>query len=116
VTYKEKYREILIGFEKFSFTEEQLKNGEGMLDHVLADRRACEKCDGENCLTSVNDPYSQVQWRGYQGLCVKSAHIYGRPVEIVYPCPGPDVRKRQILDAMTAPQSVLAGGQQWEGN
>ena len=116
MTLKEKYRPVLTGFFHYDWPEELLKRHEGMLDHVLSDRRACEKCDGEDCLTSINDPYSPVKWKGFMELSHRGAKLYNRPCEQVRKCPGPDERKQRILDSMKAPESVLAGGKQWEGN
>lgn len=110
--YKRKYREILCGYERYSFSEEVLKRNEGMLDCILLDRQACERCDGEHCLTTINSPYAK-QWKGYRDLCHKSIKLYDRPAERVYPCPGPDQRKRDILEQIQTPR-VLAGAEQWE--
>lgn len=114
------YRKVLAGFEKYSFTEKQLKQVESELEIAHLDLEACENCDGEYCMTSINhkcrnsymhqvkktgicdvDCYPQ-QFRGYYGLQHKGCRMYDRPSFAVYQCPGIEERKTMIINGMTS--------------
>lgn len=116
---KNKYREVLIGFERYSFTEAQIYEARHEFEAALADFRACHGCEGDICRTSVNyrcsDPYWHQQcgnpcteecwpqhFRGYYGLWHRGCRIQERPVFAVHKCPGSAERKEQILERLTS--------------
>ncbi len=115
---KIEHREVLIGFEKFSFTEDQLKDTESDFQMAQHDLRICQECDGESCMTSINykciNPFwHQVQkqakcgpacyesnFQGYYALHKTGCALYDRPAFAIYRCPGAEARKQEILEAM----------------
>jgi len=115
---KAKYREVLIGFEKYSFSEEQIRVNEGYFESALRDLEACQECDGSICRTTVNHrcarPYLHHEdirrcgdecfgnERAYIALYRAGCATYKAPVFAVHLCPGAAERKRQILEAITA--------------
>lgn len=115
---KVKYREVLIGYERYSFTEEQIYEERYEFDLALKDLKACEECDGELCRTITNhrcsNPYYHqfkpctdecyplnLNFRGYYALWHKGCRQEGRPVFAVHLCPGPAERKEQLLRKRT---------------
>lgn len=117
---KVKYREALIGFEQYSFTEEQIYEERYEFDLVLKDLKACKECDGELCRTITNhrcsNPYYHqfkpctdecypLKFRGYYALWHKGCRQEGRPVFALFPCPGPAERKELLLERVTSKRS-----------
>ena len=117
---KVKYRKILIGFERYSFTEKQIYEARHEFEMALADFEACHKCDGSLCRTGLNyrcsnpywhqackhpctdECYPSPQFRGYYGLWHKGCRSENRPIFAVHECPGSAERKEQILERMTS--------------
>ena len=131
---KNKYWIALAGFEKYAFTDEQIRLAEGSLGSAIEDIAACENCDGETCMTSINhrcrnrylhfitrtgkcdeNCYPE-QFRGYYGLHHAGCRLYSGPSFAVHRCPGPEERKQQIITSRTPAPEVMAGARQWEGN
>ncbi len=115
---KAKYREVLIGFERYSFTEEQIYEADRDFELAAADLEACQECDGELCKTIVNHRCSNPYWhqlrgnhctddcyplqnRAYYALEHKGCTMYGRPTFAVHMCPGPLERKEELLGKKT---------------
>ena len=114
---KTKFYDVLVGFEQFSFTEEQLDDVgvTSGLEMAQADMKACKECDGDGCMTMINysciNPYWHIEqkqakcgaacysdgFRGYYALHKAGCKQYGRPSFAVYKCPGPEERKTKIL-------------------
>jgi len=118
-TLKTIYREVLIGFERYSFTEEQVRLNEGDFESALNDLQACKECDGEICRTTVNyrckRPHRHYENRhrcgdecypgtdrAYIALYHAGCAVNNAPVFAVHRCPGVTERKKMILDAITA--------------
>lgn len=120
-TLKQKYREVLTGFEQFSFTEEQILNSQGEFDMALKDLQACKECrGGEVCRTVLNhkcaNPYWHTQEHGgkcgdacypgknrlFYALHKRACENHGTPMFAFFHCPGAAKRKEKILDALTA--------------
>ena len=117
---KQKYRDVLVGFEKFSFTEGQILNSLGEFDAALKDLQACKECDGgEICRTTINykcaHPYWHTEGQGkcrdecypgkqrmYYALYKLACEKYQMPMFAFFYCPGVAQRKEQILNAMVA--------------
>ena len=115
---KFKYRSVLVGFEKYSFSEQDIRLREPDFEQVLHDYNACENCEGTLCKTSLNykcsDWYKHLKaktekcndkcypqvFRGYYALSHKGCSLYQKPSFAVYPCPGVVERKEQIIQAM----------------
>lgn len=115
---KSKYFELLIGFERYSFTDAQIYEARYEFEQALDDLEACKRCDGETCRTSLNykccNPYWHQQrgnactaecypltFRGYYGLWQKGCRTQEKPVFTVHKCPGPAERKEQLLEIKT---------------
>ena len=101
-SHKERFNEVLIGFESFSFTEQQIKECLPDFETVLRDYKCCLYCkvgrDKAQCMTSVGDG----SYRGYFGLSKKGCSMYGQPSFAVHKCPGPVERREQIAKVKTA--------------
>ena len=115
---KTRYREILIGFERYSFTEEQIYETRHDFELALHDLAACKACDGEICKTMNNHRCSNSYWhhqkgrpctdacyplrnRAYYALDHRGCNTYERPTFAVHLCPGPLERKEQMLGKKT---------------
>jgi len=116
---KLKYREVLIGFEHYSFSEDDIRLDQALFDAALHDVLACARCDGMNCRT-----YGNVRWRRnarpyepdveyidgprmYVALSSRSIEFYAtkngkgttyRPHFAMYHCPGVAERKRWLKE------------------
>lgn len=115
---KFKYRQVLIGFEKYSFSEQVIRQFEPDFELALHDYEACQDCEDALCKTSLNykcsDWYKHLKaktekcndkcypqvFRGYYALHHKGCSMYNRPTFAVFRCPGPAERKQQILRAL----------------
>ena len=117
---KIKYHDVLVGFEQFSFTEEQLAETGTLsgLEMAQSDLEVCRACDGESCRTGISysciNPYWHKElkqekcgpecykdsFRGYYALNKAACKQYGRPVFAVNKCPGVEVRKEEILESL----------------
>lgn len=119
MSIKKEFQEVLIGFEKYSFTEEQLAVVRNQLEMVAHDLAACKHCNG-TCMTTINhrcvnsyyhnekktakcdkECYSN-EYAGYYGLHHAGCRIYQFPTFAVYRCPGASDRKKAIMDNMTS--------------
>lgn len=98
---KAKYREVLIGFERYNFTEEQIYEADRDFELAAADLEACKACDGESCKTMVNHHCDNPGHRAYYALWHKGCRTYGRPTFAVHMCPGPLERKEELLRKKT---------------
>lgn len=115
---KLKYRELLIGFERYSFTEQQIYEARHEFEQALQDLRACQDCDGELCRTMNNHKCSNPYWhqqqgkpctdacyplrnRAYYALHHRGCAMYGRPSFAVHMCPGAVERKEELLGKST---------------
>lgn len=119
MSFKHKYRNVLIGFEKYSFSEQVVSALEPDFEMALHDYNACQNCDGKACRTWLNhscsDWYRHLKtreekcneacypqtFRGYSALWYKGSRD-GRPGFAVHPCPGVAVRREQIVAALTS--------------
>jgi hypothetical protein len=139
---KNKYRDILVGYEKYSYDEKTLLRYQGDLDNVLVDQLACMRCDGIICKSSLNhhckNPYQHLYkkdrlcgdecysntYKGYYGLHKAACRNSEHPGFAVFECPGPKERKKGLVEQLQtakyddsqAPLPVLAGARQWEEN
>jgi len=124
MSLKNKYWDVLVGFEKYSFSDEQINLNQSCFETALSDLKACEACDGSLCKTSINhrcsNPYCHVtkgnpctdecypqELRGYYALWHKGCRDYKRAVFAVFACPGVECRKEQLLERLVAKQGVL---------
>lgn len=111
---KSRYREVLIGFERYSFTEKQVFEARHEFELALHDLAACQNCTGELCKTMNNHRCSNTYWhqqrgqpctdacyplrnRAYYALNHRGCTTYERPTFAVHLCPGPVERKEQLL-------------------
>ena len=116
---KIKYREVLVGYEKYSFTEEQLREAEFDFELALPDLKACQACNGDLCRTIINRNCNNPYWhavnarpctdecypltmRAYYGLHHEGCGTYERPSFAVNKCPGVEKRKEQLVGQMRA--------------
>lgn len=117
---KFKYRQVLIGFEKYSFSEQVIRQFEPDFELALHDYEACQDCEDALCKTSLNykcsDWYKHLKaktekcndkcypqvFRGYYALHHKGCSMYNRPAFAVFPCPGVVERKEQIIQALVS--------------
>ncbi len=104
---KKRYREVLVGFEKFSFSDEQLMASKHDLDLALQDLEICKQCKGGNCRTTANTknyipPGSNKEFTYYGGspyyfaLHEYDCRFYQQPCFRLFECPGWDQRKVDI--------------------
>lgn len=110
---KQKFSDILARFERYSFSEEQLRDREPDLEMAAYDLAACRACTGGMCKTSLNrdcsNPYRhKVQGEpcgdecyklnvcGWYALDHRACIMYERPSFAVYKCPGHIERKAQL--------------------
>lgn len=115
---KLKYHEVLIGFERYSFTEQQIYEARHEFELALQDLRACQNCTGELCRTMNNhrcsNPYQHHQHgrpctdacyplrnRAYYALEHRGCTMYERPTFAVHLCPGALERKEELLGKRT---------------
>ncbi len=115
---KLKYHEVLIGFERYSFTEQQIYEARHKFELALGDLRACQNCDGELCRTMNNhkcsNPYRHHQRgrpctdacyplrnKAYYALEHRGCTMYERPTFAVHLCPGALERKEELLGKRT---------------
>ena len=116
---REKYRDLLVGFEKFSFTEEQILAAIGEFDLALSDLRTCEACDGDICKTVNNHRCKHLYWhtlgpgkcdekcypqRGqmFYALYKSACASYKMPIFAMFECPGVAERKEELLNRFRA--------------
>lgn len=116
---KIKYREVLAGFEKHSFTADQVEQNEPDFALSLADSNACQTCAGDLCKTMINHRCNKPHWhnmqgrpctdecyplsmRGYYGLHYEGCRDYEKPSFAVHKCPGAEVRKKKLVEQMRA--------------
>ena len=96
-TLKSQYREILIGFEEFSFSEQQISEYLSDFRAAEHDYKRCLHCRvgtsaAMHCSTFVGDARA----KGYYALDRKGCSMYKRPSFAVHKCPGPVERREQI--------------------
>ncbi len=144
MTLKHKYRHILIGFEKYSFSEQTINAFDPEFEMVLNDRDACQNCDGKVCRSWLNqdcsDWYRHLKTRQekcnnncypqasrkYYALWHKGSTT-NKPSFAVFRCPGTAERKEQIVAAMTSlikdsyakqqhRSAPLSNGSAWQNN
>ncbi len=118
MSLKNKYREVLTGFERYSFTEQQIFEARHDFNLAAQDLQACQECNGELCRTIINhqcaNPYRHaakdrpctddcypLRNRAYYALDHRGCNMYERPTFAVYLCPGPLERKEQMLGKKT---------------
>ena len=117
---KMKYHRALVGFEKYSWTEEQLALVEPDLQIVLKDIEACTNCDGDLCRADINHHCINNYWHKECGHpcgpeCYSPDHNDRRYYALwhpacdkdnigfaFFPCPGPAERKEKLLESITA--------------
>lgn len=119
MSLKHKYRNVLIGFEKYSFSDKAIDVFEPDFEMALHDYNACQNCDGKACRTWLNhqcsDWYRHLKTR--EGKCNETCYIQtfrgyyalwhkgirdGRPAFTVLACPGVVERREQIVAALTS--------------
>ncbi len=116
--YKNTYRQVLTGFERYSFTEDELAHVKHDLAWALEDLVSCANCEGKICKTVINKREfkkygSDVIYISYKE---KSRYYYAlhhgdcddckKPKFRVFKCPGPLNRKVQIKDSMTSKRTA----------
>ena len=117
MSFKHKYRNVLIGFEKYSFSEQVVSALEPDFEMALHDYNACQNCDGKACRSHLNhscsdwyrhqktreekcnEPCYPQTFRGYYALWHKGSRD-GRPVFAAFACPGLVERREQIVAAL----------------
>lgn len=119
VSLKTKFYKVLLGFERYSFTDEQIRAAIYDFEQALRDLKACQECEGDICKTSVTHQCSNPYWhslegnsctdecyhktfRAYCALNHKGCRLYGQPTFAILRCPGVEERKEQILESMTS--------------
>mgnify|MGYP001144593736 CR=1 FL=1 len=108
---KQMYRQVLIGFEEFSFDEKQILSCEGEFSFALHDLKACLSCDGK-CRTSINfkcaNPREHCETGIHTGECYpgnsqmyyalyyRACKDYKLPIFAFFYCEGPEWRRAII--------------------
>ena len=112
-----KFREVLTGFEQYSFTSRQLAEYQFDLEHCASDLAACKSCDGNLCRTIQNKNCCDPEWhiqpnrrcgddcypqknRAYYALYHHGCRMYGGPSFAVHMCPGVIERKNRLRNKM----------------
>lgn len=115
---KNRYREVLMGFERYSFTEAQIYEARHEFELALKDLKACKVCEGELCKTMNNHRCSNSYWhhqkgrpctdacyplrnQAYYALDHRGCNTYERPTFAVHLCPGTLERKEELLGKKT---------------
>ena len=131
MTLKDKFWSVLVGFEKYNFTEEQIAAYACDFETATFDYNACTVCNGELCRTTINrnciDPLSHYAKGGkcsdkcfspennihqYYALSHSGCLAYGRPAFAIHGCPGPEAKKGKMLEIMGTGKRVLGGAYQ----
>lgn len=106
MSLKNRFREVLVGFEKFSFSEEQVSEAKYDFEMALTDLEACKKCRGGKCKTTANTKTfvasggEVVEYYGdmayYAALHEGDSKYYNRPSFRLFECGGWDKRLLDI--------------------
>ena len=117
-TLKQRYQKVLVGFERFSFSEEQLRLYMADFEIALADLAACMECksvqsrlvkskeDDEHPVTVRDDCQGATGHGLYLALHAGDCAKYKKPMFRAFPCGGPLARLNAIRTAMTRRESA----------
>lgn len=107
-TLKETFRNVLIGFERFSFTEEQIKQFADDFEWALEDYYSCKACKvGLDPEAKCRSHTGRVKkgTPGYYSLYLLGCELYKRPSFAMTLCGDPELalkRKRKIAESLMA--------------
>lgn len=105
-TLKETFRNVLIGFERFSFTEEQIRQYADDFEWALEDYYSCKACKvGLDPEAKCRSHTGRVKkgTPGYYSLYWIGCELYKRPSFAMTICGDPELalkRKRKIAESM----------------
>lgn len=109
---KDRFHDLLIGFEEFNFSEQQIKAAIHDLEQAERDYMSCLYCkvgrvEKERCRTSVGS----FNYKGYFAMSSNGCNLYRQPSFAVHDCPGPVERRELIARAKAARkgEALVAG-------